>query len=131
MDIHSVKITEILNSLGIKDVTVVDQFKYKETKESIHSAMKREGLSVIVATRPCALNFKIKQPHYYVDENICISCRSCIKTNCPPISMKLYPGKEKKNSYINPDMCVGCSVCSQVCPVGAIKLSSRNNKEVI
>jgi indolepyruvate ferredoxin oxidoreductase alpha subunit len=126
-DIFSVNIPEVLKSFGITDVTVVDQFEYKETKEAIHSAMKREGLSIIVTTRPCALNFKIKQPHFYVDENICISCRNCIRTNCPPISMKLYPGKEKKNSYINPDMCVGCSVCSQVCPVGAIKRSSEEN----
>lgn len=126
-DSYSVSIPEVLKAFGIKDITVVDQFKYKETKETIHAAMKREGLSVIVTTRPCALNFKIKQPHFYVDENICISCRSCIRTNCPPISMKQYPGKDKKNSYINPDMCVGCSVCSQVCPVGAIKRSSDAN----
>lgn len=82
----------------------------------------------IVATRPCALNYKIKEPHFYVDENICISCRSCIRVNCPPISMKIYPGKQKKNSYIDADMCVGCSVCSQVCPVGAIKRSSSNTE---
>ncbi|WML36378.1 indolepyruvate ferredoxin oxidoreductase subunit alpha [Clostridium sp. OS1-26] len=126
-DSYSISIPEVLKAFGIKDITIVDQFKYKETKEAIHAAMKREGLSIIVTTRPCALNFKIKQPHFYVDENICISCRSCIRTNCPPISMKQYPGKDKKNSYINPDMCVGCSVCSQVCPVGAIKRSSEAN----
>lgn len=91
--------------------------------------MKREGLSVVVTTRPCALNFKIKNPHFYVDPDVCISCRNCIRTNCPPISMKMYPGKEKKNSYINPDMCVGCSVCSQVCPVGAIKSSTDNGEK--
>jgi indolepyruvate ferredoxin oxidoreductase alpha subunit len=119
----SLNIPEILKSFGIKDITVVDQFNYKETKEAILSAMKRDGLSVIVTTRPCALNFKVKNPHYYVDEGICISCRSCIGVNCPPISMKIYPGKSNKNSYINPNMCVGCSVCSQVCPVGAIKKS--------
>ena len=122
-------IPDILKSFGIVDIIVVDQFKYKETKESINNAMKRTGLSVIVTTRPCALNFKIKSSHFYVDENICISCRSCIRTNCPPISMKMYPGHEKKNSYINPDMCVGCSVCSQVCPVGAIKCSSEAAQE--
>lgn len=124
MNIFSLNIPEILKTLGIKDITVVDQFKYTDTRTAILSAMKRDGLSVIVATRPCALNFKIKEPNYYVDENTCISCRSCIGVNCPPISMKTYPGKTKKNSYINPDMCVGCSVCSQVCPVGAIKKSS-------
>ncbi|MGV8983702.1 thiamine pyrophosphate-dependent enzyme [Clostridium sp.] len=126
---YHVSIPDILKSFGIADITVVDQFKYKETKEIINNAMKRSGLSVVVTTRPCALNFKIKSPHYYVDENICISCRSCIRTNCPPISMKMYPGKEKKNSYINPDMCVGCSVCSKVCPVGAIKCSIENQQE--
>lgn len=121
---HGVSVHEVIESFGIKDITVVDQFKYKETKEAITEAMKRDGLSVIVATRPCALNFKIKEPHFYVDEKTCIGCRSCIQTNCPPISMKLYEGKTKKNSYIDPDMCVGCSVCSQVCPVGAIKRST-------
>lgn len=124
----SLNIPEILRSFGIEDITVVDQFKLKETREAILSAMKRDNISIIVTTRPCALNFKIKNPYYYVDENICIGCRSCIKVNCPPISMKLYPGKEKKNSYINPDMCVGCSVCSQVCPVGAIKCSADRNE---
>ncbi|MBZ9635662.1 indolepyruvate ferredoxin oxidoreductase subunit alpha [Clostridium sp. FP1] len=123
---YHVSIPDILKSFGIVDITVADQFKYKETKEIINTAMKRSGLSVVITTRPCALNFKIKSPHFYVDEDICISCRSCLRSNCPPISMKMYPGKEKKNSYINPDMCVGCSVCSQVCPVGAIKCSSEN-----
>lgn len=129
-NLYSVNIADILKSIGIKDITVVDQFKYKETKEAINSAMKRNGLSIIITTRPCALNFKIKTPHYYVDESICISCRSCIKTNCPPISMKLYEGKTKKNSYIDSDMCVGCSVCFQVCPVGAIKCSKTKEGEV-
>ena len=127
-ELFSVHIPDVLSAFKIMDVTVVDQFKYKETKEAIHAAMAREGFSIIVTTRPCALNFKIKQPHFYVDENICIGCRSCVKTNCPPISMKLYPGKEKKNSYINPDMCVGCSVCAQVCPVGAIKRSAEEER---
>lgn len=126
MGLFSLNIPEILSALGVKDITVVDQFKYKDTREAILGAMKREGLSVIVATRPCALNFKIREPFYFVDESICISCRSCIGVNCPPISMKIYPGKTNKNSYINPDMCVGCSVCSQVCPVGAIKKNTTS-----
>lgn len=124
-NLYSLNISEVLRSFGITDITEIDQFKYKETKETILAAMKREGLSVIIATRPCALNYKVKEPYFYVDESICIGCRSCIKVNCPPISMKLYDGKNKKNSFIDPDMCVGCSVCSQVCPVGAIKRSSE------
>jgi len=70
-------ILDILKSFGILDITVVDQFKYKATKEIIDNAMKRPGLSVVITTRPCALNFKIRSPHFYVDQNTCISCRSC------------------------------------------------------
>lgn len=118
---QKIEIEAVLRAFGITDITVVDQFNYKETQKEILGAMKREGLSVIIDTRPCALNFKIKEKNFYVDIDKCISCRSCIGVNCPPISMKLYEGREKKNSYIDPDMCMGCSVCSQVCPVGAIK----------
>lgn len=126
---HTISIPAVLKAFGINDVTVADQFEYSKTRSVIVEAMKREGLSVVVVTRPCALNFRIREPHYYVDREICISCRSCIGVNCPPISMQVYEGYDKKNSYINPHMCVGCSVCSQVCPVKAIKKSSQAGVE--
>ncbi len=124
-ELYHASIPEILKSFGIEDVTVVDQFAYDQTRQVILAAMKRDGLSVVVTSRPCALNFKIKEPHLYVDREICISCRTCIRLNCPPISMRVYPGQTDKNSYINPDMCAGCSICSQVCPVKAIKRSQE------
>ncbi len=119
-DMH-VQIPELLKGMGFERVKVVDQFNYKEAKAVIAEEMKFEGLSIVMTTRPCALNFKIKETPFYVDETICIACHSCIKTNCPPLLMKAYEGQDKLKSSINPDMCVGCSVCSQVCPVGAIK----------
>ncbi len=126
---HSISIIEVLKSFGIQDISEADQFSYTGTKNVILGAMKRDGLSVVVVTRPCALNFGIRQPHFYVDREVCISCRACIGVNCPPISMKVYEGQSKKNSYIEPNMCVGCSVCSQVCPVKAIKRSSAPEGE--
>lgn len=126
---QKIEIEAVLRSFGVEDITIVDQFKYKDTEKAILAAMKRDGLSVIIDTRPCALNFKIKEKNFYVDINKCISCRSCIGVNCPPISMKQYPGRDKKNSFINHDMCVGCSVCSQVCPVGAIKRADEPAKD--
>lgn len=116
-------IKEILNAMGIKNVIEVDQFDYNKTREIINGELKKKGLSVIIATRPCALRYKIKEPYFYVDPEICIGCRSCVKTNCPPIRMKKYEGIDKLKSSIDPDVCVGCSVCAQVCPVNAIKRS--------
>ncbi len=116
-----VKIEDLLESMGFDAIQIVDQFDYKNAKKVIGDALKHEGFSIVMTTRPCALNFKIKETPFYVDPSICIGCRSCVKTNCPPILMKEYEGYDKLKSSINKDLCVGCSVCAQVCPVGAIK----------
>lgn len=113
-------IPELLKAMGFPRVRVVDQFDYKGAKAAIEEELKFEGLSIVMTTRPCALNFKIREPYFVVDPQICIGCRSCVKTNCPPIVMKAYEGIDKLKSSIDPDLCVGCSVCSQVCPVSAI-----------
>lgn len=127
---HFISIKRIVDAVGIKDVQVVDQFKVKEFQKIVKEAMKRNNISVIITTRPCALNFKIVNPPFEVDPSICIGCRSCVKTNCPPINMQKYDGIAELKSHINADMCVGCSVCAQVCPVGAIK-STAAKKEVV
>ena len=120
---------KLIEVMGFERVRVVDQFDYKQAKKIIDEEIKHEGLSIIITTRPCALNFKIKEPHFYVDPSVCIACKSCVKTNCPPIHMKAYEGFDKQKSSIDASMCVGCSVCSQVCPVGAIKRSGGSNHE--
>ena len=122
----NINIEELLKTIGFEDITKIDQFEYANSKKIINNAIKRNGLSFIITSRPCALGFKVKEPYFYVDPNICIGCRSCVKTNCPPIKMKKYEGIEKLKSSIDKNMCVGCSVCAQVCPVGAIKRSTEN-----
>lgn len=117
----NIDIPSLLKGMGFERIRVVDQFNYKEAKAVITEELKYEGLSIVMTTRPCALNFKIKETPFYVDPDVCIGCRSCVKTNCPPLLMKAYEGHDKLKSSIDADMCVGCSVCSQVCPVGAIK----------
>lgn len=118
----NISIEKLLNVFGYEPI-IVDQFKYDAAKQVIDDEIKKQGLSIIIATRACALKFKVKHPHFYVDPNVCIGCRTCVKTNCPPIRMKKYEGIEKLKSSIDPEMCVGCSICSQVCPVNAIKNS--------
>ena len=120
-DDMKVDIKTLLRAMGHENVYEVDQFDYEATKETIRTETNRSGISFIIAKRPCALKFKIQENTFYVNPNICIGCRNCIKTNCPPIRMKKYKNIEKLKSSIDPDMCVGCSVCAQVCPVDAIQ----------
>ncbi|MET3616570.1 indolepyruvate ferredoxin oxidoreductase alpha subunit [Peptoniphilus olsenii] len=123
---QDISIDDILKDMGYKDIERIDQFNYKEAKQKINDAINREGVSIIITSRPCALKFKIKEPNFYVDPKVCIGCRTCIKTNCPPLRMKKYKGIDKKKSSIDPKQCVGCSICAQVCPVGAIKRRNIN-----
>jgi len=50
----------------------------------------------------------------------------CLEINCPAISWHAEEGqtkdgqKRKGTVYINPDQCVGCEVCVQVCKFDAI-----------
>ncbi|MDO4800109.1 MAG: thiamine pyrophosphate-dependent enzyme [Bacillota bacterium] len=122
---QDISIEQTLRVMGYTDIRVVDQFKYKEAKAVIDDAIKTPGISIVITTRPCALKFKIREPHFYVEPDVCIACKTCIRTTCPPLRMKKYPGIEKEKSSIDPTLCVGCSVCSQVCPVGAIRCSTE------
>ncbi|SNT08659.1 indolepyruvate ferredoxin oxidoreductase alpha subunit [Anaerovirgula multivorans] len=128
-DDMKVGIKTLLESMGFDRVKEINQYDYKAATKLFKEEIAYDGLSIIVANGPCALKYNIEEPYYYVNPNICISCRACIKTNCPPLRMIKYEGIEKLKSSIDKDMCVGCSVCAQVCPVNAIKSSKKIDRE--
>ena len=44
----------------------------------------------------------------------CVGCKRCLKVACPAVTIR------DKKAHIDPNQCVGCTVCAQVCPKGAI-----------
>ncbi|HKL42099.1 MAG TPA: thiamine pyrophosphate-dependent enzyme [Clostridia bacterium] len=120
-----VSIKDLLETIGFEEVEEINQYNYKKAKEKINNAIGKKGISIFVLNGPCALKYKLNKPYYYVDPTVCIGCRNCIHTGCPPLEMKKYHNIDKLKSSIDQDMCVGCSVCAQVCPVNAIKLSTE------
>ncbi len=112
-----IKIENLARACGVKNVFVVDPYNLKEFKTLLKREVAREEPSVIVAKRPCALlrlrNKEISRP-FYVDEDACIGCKICLGLGCPAISM------ENEKAIISKLFCVGCGVCSQICPPDAI-----------
>lgn len=124
-----ISIKDLLEAVGFTRVFELNQYDYKLAQKVIKQEIDYNGLSVVIVNGPCALKYNMENPHFYVDPSICISCRSCIRTNCPPLRMISYEGYDKLKSSIDKDMCVGCSVCAQVCPVNAIKQSEGKKED--
>ncbi|NLY08751.1 MAG: indolepyruvate ferredoxin oxidoreductase subunit alpha [Tissierellia bacterium] len=118
-------IATIAKALGCKHVRTVNPHKMDEVNDALQWALALEEPSVIITRYPCALKkyspedveeFGALDTKYEVDQDICIGCKKCTKTGCPAVHFK----DAIKKSSINAAQCVGCSVCSQVCPVKAI-----------
>lgn len=118
-DTVKVDIPTLVKGLGIKHVYEIDAYKVKEIEELIKRETQRDEVSVIIAKGPCMLLPEMKKKvkdKYQVDHAKCTGCQICVKLGCPAISFD----KKEKKANINKQLCVGCTLCFQVCPFGAI-----------
>lgn len=119
-----VDIEAIVRAIGVKHVEVVNPLDLEQTKNKIKEALKLDEPSVIITKWPCVLKKFTEEDKaeyacettvkYRVNEDLCKSCKLCLKSGCPALSFDKY-------SHINEDMCVGCAVCAQICPFDAIE----------
>ncbi len=110
-------IEDVLKAMGYQNVFVVDPQDLKAMQAAVDGALQSTVPAAIVTRRPCVLIKKIK--HNFgkcqVDREKCRSCKMCLKVGCPAVCFK--DGK----SFIDQTLCVGCTVCMQVCPFKAIE----------
>ncbi len=110
-----VDLEALARAMGINRVRVVDPYNIAECEAAVREELEVAEPSLIISRRPCALLKEVKHnPPLVVDQDKCKSCKMCMKIGCPAISMK--GGKAK----IDPTLCVGCKVCSQMCKFGAL-----------
>ena len=110
-----VDLEALCRALGINRVRVVDPYDLKACETAVKEELAVAEPSVIISRRPCVLLKSVKtKPALKVDPDKCKSCKRCMGLGCPAISMK--DGKAR----IDATLCVGCDVCSQLCPFGAI-----------
>ena len=111
-----VNLEKLCNSLGINRVRVVDPYNLSECEQAVKEELAADEPSVIISRRPCMLLKYVKaKPALSVDADKCRSCKSCMRLGCPALSFK------DNKAVIDPTQCVGCGVCEQLCPFGAIK----------
>ena len=104
----------LCTAMGFKRVRVVDPYDLKACDAILKEELAANEPSVIISRRPCALLKYVKhKPPVKVDPEKCRGCKSCMRIGCPAVSMK--NGK----AVIDPTLCVGCGVCTQMCAFGA------------
>ena len=120
-----VSIDEIVKACGVKHLTVVDPYNVDETINALLNAFNSNSTSVVISRQPCPVQeARIHRKNgedtakrrFLVDSDQCIGCLKCVnELGCPALDVK--GGK----IMINDSHCIGCGVCSIVCPMGAIK----------
>ncbi|MBD3382447.1 MAG: indolepyruvate ferredoxin oxidoreductase subunit alpha [candidate division Zixibacteria bacterium] len=117
-----VDFVELSKALGVKDIHTVDAYDVDATKKTLKAALEYDGPSIVITNRPCALMpHKIKETAYTVLLDECIGCKLCFKIGCPAIAAadeKTEKGRPK--AIIDPELCTGCTICAQICPVDCI-----------
>jgi indolepyruvate ferredoxin oxidoreductase alpha subunit len=109
---------KIAESFGVENIKVVDPFDLDSTINAIEEGIKSNTLALIVCRHPCPIELrrehKLEQKKVKVEG--CTGCRLCIdELGCPGMEWK--DGELAING-----ICIGCGLCTQICPFEAIKL---------
>jgi indolepyruvate ferredoxin oxidoreductase alpha subunit len=107
---------------------VVDPWDTEKSQNLMKEHIKNnpEGPKVIISRRDCiadALRRTEELNPLIIDKETCVGCGVCVdQLGCPAI---IYTPEELDNKHPRPiidsNLCSACTVCSQICPVDAIK----------
>jgi Na+-translocating ferredoxin:NAD+ oxidoreductase RNF subunit RnfB len=56
--------------------------------------------------------------HYSIIEGVCTGCTVCAR-NCP---VSAITGERRQLHVIDPDICISCGICKQVCNFNAVEV---------
>ncbi len=120
-----IDIGRLVRSMGVEFVKEIDPYNFKEMESALKEALDREGLSVIIAKRECALLTVRRKRRkgekilpFRVDPEKCTHCLVCINTYACPAFVDTG-----EKMMIDPSVCFGCGSCVAICPFGAIEPS--------
>lgn len=128
-----IDIEKLVLSLGFteKQVKVIDPLNLDETEKVLDEVIEDDTMPYVIITKsPCILKkmsedekkkYGLTFSPLRVKEMTCVGCKKCMQTGCPAISLISAQDKTKNGKVkIDENMCTGCSLCKQVCPMSAI-----------
>jgi indolepyruvate ferredoxin oxidoreductase alpha subunit len=114
-----VDIPGLCRDMGLTRVREIDPYDLAETERVLREELAADEPSVVITKAPCVLQFRVKEPAYRIDAELCIGCKRCLQAGC--VALNLYEDKNgDRKVEIQADQCAGCGVCSQLCREGAI-----------
>ncbi|MFV1970329.1 MAG: indolepyruvate ferredoxin oxidoreductase subunit alpha [Acidimicrobiia bacterium] len=120
-DVPPIDLVGLCESLGVRDVRVIDPYDMGATFSAIEGAIAHVGPSVVITNRPCVeAPTKVRDTPFEVITDACTACQACMTIGCPSIiwSEEIFEGRRKV--VIDPVTCTGCTLCAQLCPPLAI-----------
>lgn len=111
----SLDLEVLVKALGIEWVRTINPYEVKNARAVVKEALETNGPAVIISKAPCVLlrtGFLPDTP-LTVDQEKCTGCAVCIGLGCPALEFR------DDKAHIN-EVCVGCGVCAELCPAGAI-----------
>ena len=111
--VDKVDIEKVLEGIGVHKIITVNPLDLAASVAAVQECDKLPGVKAIIFKSPC---IAISKPDgkCRISEQ-CINCKKCIREiGCP--ALITVDG----NVTIDENLCTGCGLCSQICPVHAI-----------
>lgn len=119
-------IEESLVANGFKRVLSANPLDKEASIAAVEAAVAYQGPSAVIFESPCIQLIRPDEP-VRVDAGSCTGCKKCItEIGCPAIGFDASAEGPRSGSrgqaLIDPALCNGCDLCTQICPFDAIEI---------